>query len=82
MPISGGIISLVISARSEDPTTIGRTVSRVSTPSGKHDQTDALTLDRLSIWRRLQPPGPLKAGRAALRLAESPSCETGDTGLK
>jgi CBS domain-containing protein len=34
-----GIISLGDLARSEDPTTIGRTVSRVSTPSGKHDQT-------------------------------------------
>jgi CBS domain-containing protein len=34
-----GIISLGDLARSEGPTTIGRTVSRVSTPSGKHHQT-------------------------------------------
>ena len=34
-----GIISLGDLARSEDPTTIGRTVTRLSTPSGKHDQT-------------------------------------------
>ena len=34
-----GIISLGDLARNDDPTTIGRTVSRVSTPGGKHDQT-------------------------------------------
>jgi CBS domain-containing protein len=34
-----GIVSLGDLARSEDPTTIGRTVTRVSTPAGKHDQT-------------------------------------------
>ena len=34
-----GIVSLGDLARSEDPTTIGRTVTRVSTPGGKHDQT-------------------------------------------
>jgi CBS domain-containing protein len=34
-----GIVSLGDLARSEDPTTIGRTVTRLSTPSGKHDQT-------------------------------------------
>jgi len=34
-----GIISLGDLARSEDPTTVGRTVTRVSTPGGKHDQT-------------------------------------------
>jgi CBS domain-containing protein len=34
-----GIVSLGDLARNDDPTTIGRTVSRVSTPSGKHDQT-------------------------------------------
>lgn len=33
-----GIISLGDLARNDDPTTIGRTVSRVSTPGGKHDQ--------------------------------------------
>src|SRR6202521_193935 len=33
------IVSLGDLARSEDPTTIGRTVTRVSTPGGKHDQT-------------------------------------------
>ena len=36
-----GIISLGDLARNDDPTTIGRTVSRVSTPGGKHDQTQA-----------------------------------------
>ena len=36
-----GIVSLGDLARSEDPTTIGRTVTRVSTPGGKHDQTSA-----------------------------------------
>ncbi len=34
-----GIVSLGDLARNDDPTTIGRAVSRVSTPSGKHDQT-------------------------------------------
>ena len=34
-----GIISLGDLARNDDPTTIGRTVSRVSTPGGRHDQT-------------------------------------------
>jgi CBS domain-containing protein len=34
-----GIVSLGDLARSEDPATIGRTVTRVSTPGGKHDQT-------------------------------------------
>ena len=34
-----GIISLGDLARNDDPTTVGRTVSRVSTPGGKHDQT-------------------------------------------
>jgi CBS domain-containing protein len=34
-----GIVSLGDLARNDDPTTIGRTVSRVSTPGGKHDQT-------------------------------------------
>jgi CBS domain-containing protein len=33
-----GIVSLGDLARNDDPTTIGRTVSRVSTPGGKHDQ--------------------------------------------
>ena len=36
-----GIVSLGDLARNDDPTTIGRTVSRVSTPGGKHDQTSA-----------------------------------------
>ena len=36
-----GIVSLGDLARNDDPTTIGRTVSRVSTPGGKHDQTTA-----------------------------------------
>ncbi len=35
-----GIVSLGDLARNDDPTTIGRTVSRVSTPGGKHDQTN------------------------------------------
>jgi CBS domain-containing protein len=34
-----GIVSLGDLARNDDPTTIGRAVSRVSTPGGKHDQT-------------------------------------------
>jgi predicted transcriptional regulator len=34
-----GIVSLGDLARNDDPTTIGRTVTRVSTPGGKHDQT-------------------------------------------
>jgi CBS domain-containing protein len=34
-----GIVSLGDLARNDDPTTIGRTVSRVSTPGGRHDQT-------------------------------------------
>jgi len=34
-----GIVSLGDLARNDDPTTIGRTVSRVSEPGGKHDQT-------------------------------------------
>ena len=34
-----GIVSLGDLARNDDPATIGRTVSRVSTPGGKHDQT-------------------------------------------
>jgi CBS domain-containing protein len=34
-----GIVSLGDLARSDDPATVGRTVSRVSTPGGKHDQT-------------------------------------------
>ena len=34
-----GIVSLGDLARNDDPTTIGRTVSRVSAPGGKHDQT-------------------------------------------
>jgi CBS domain-containing protein len=34
-----GIVSLGDLARNDDPTTIGRTVSRVSTPGGKHNQT-------------------------------------------
>jgi CBS domain-containing protein len=37
-----GIVSLGDLARSEDPATIGRTVTRVSTPGGKHDQTSTL----------------------------------------
>jgi CBS domain-containing protein len=36
-----GIVSLGDLARNDDPTTIGRTVSKVSTPGGKHDQTTA-----------------------------------------
>ena len=34
-----GIVSLGDLARNDDPTTVGRTVSRVSTPGGKHDQS-------------------------------------------
>jgi CBS domain-containing protein len=34
-----GIISLGDLARNDDPTNIGQTVTRVSTPGGKHDQT-------------------------------------------
>jgi CBS domain-containing protein len=34
-----GIVSLGDLARKDDPTTIGRAVSHVSTPGGKHDQT-------------------------------------------
>jgi CBS domain-containing protein len=34
-----GIVSLGDLARNNDPTTVGRAVSRVSTPGGKHDQT-------------------------------------------
>jgi CBS domain-containing protein len=34
-----GIVSLGDLARNDDPATIGRTVSRVSTPGGKHDQS-------------------------------------------
>ena len=34
-----GIVSLGDLARNDDPTTIGRAVSHVSTPGGKHDQT-------------------------------------------
>jgi CBS domain-containing protein len=34
-----GIVSLGDLARNDDPTTIGRTVSRLSTPGGKHNQT-------------------------------------------
>ena len=34
-----GIVSLGDLARNDDPTTIGRTVTRVSTPGGRHDQT-------------------------------------------
>jgi len=34
-----GIISLGDLARNDDPTTVGRAVSKVSTPGGKHDQT-------------------------------------------
>ncbi len=36
-----GIVSLGDLARNDDPATIGRTVSQVSTPGGKHDQTKA-----------------------------------------
>jgi CBS domain-containing protein len=36
-----GIVSLGDLARKDDPTTIGQTVTRVSTPGGKHDQTTA-----------------------------------------
>jgi CBS domain-containing protein len=38
-----GIVSLGDLARNDDPTTIGRTVSKVSTPGGKHDQTASTT---------------------------------------
>jgi CBS domain-containing protein len=34
-----GIISLGDLARGDDPLTIGHTISRVSTPGGRHDQT-------------------------------------------
>jgi CBS domain-containing protein len=34
-----GIVSLGDLARNEDPATVGRTVTRVSTPGGKHDQS-------------------------------------------
>jgi predicted transcriptional regulator len=34
-----GIVSLGDLARNDNPATIGRTVTRVSTPGGKHDQT-------------------------------------------
>jgi len=37
-----GIISLGDLARNDDATNIGQTVTRVSTPGGKHDQTAAL----------------------------------------
>lgn len=36
-----GIVSLGDLARNNDPATIGRAVSHVSTPGGKHDQTRA-----------------------------------------
>ena len=36
-----GIVSLGDLARKDDPATIGQTVTRVSTPGGKHDQTSA-----------------------------------------
>jgi len=36
-----GIISLGDLARNDDATNIGQTVTRVSTPGGKHDQTTA-----------------------------------------
>jgi CBS domain-containing protein len=36
-----GIVSLGDLARNEDPATIGQTVTRVSAPGGKHDQTSA-----------------------------------------
>jgi CBS-domain-containing membrane protein len=36
-----GIVSLGDLARKDDPSTIGQTVTRVSTPGGKHDQTTA-----------------------------------------
>ncbi len=36
-----GIVSLGDLARVDDPATVGRTVSRVSTPSDKHDQSSA-----------------------------------------
>ena len=36
-----GIVSLGDLARKDDPATIGQTVTRVSTPGGKHDQTTA-----------------------------------------
>jgi CBS domain-containing protein len=34
-----GIVSLGDLARNDDPATIGRTVTKVSTPGGKHNQT-------------------------------------------
>jgi CBS domain-containing protein len=34
-----GIVSLADLARNDDPATIGRTVTKVSTPGGKHNQT-------------------------------------------
>ena len=37
-----GIVSLGDLARNDDATNIGQTVTRVSTPGGKHDQTAAL----------------------------------------
>jgi CBS domain-containing protein len=36
-----GIVSLGDLARNDDATNIGQTVTRVSTPGGKHDQTTA-----------------------------------------
>jgi CBS domain-containing protein len=36
-----GIVSLGDLARKDDPATIGQTVTRVSTPGGKHDQTSS-----------------------------------------
>ena len=36
-----GIVSLGALARNDDATNIGQTVTRVSTPGGKHDQTTA-----------------------------------------
>jgi len=36
-----GIVSLGDVARNDDATNIGQTVTRVSTPGGKHDQTTA-----------------------------------------
>jgi CBS domain-containing protein len=36
-----GIVSLGDVARNDDATNIGQTVTRVSTPGGKHDQTAA-----------------------------------------
>jgi CBS domain-containing protein len=35
-----GIVSLGDLARNDDPATIGRTVTKVSTPGGKHNQTN------------------------------------------